>query len=175
MKKGMKKVLAVLLGTAMTASLFTGCGSKDSDSAGSKGNETDTEKDASVEIDKTDTAAEDIDISEHVDLRMYLVGDKPEGFDDVYAKINEILDEKLNCSLTVDWLSWAEHGTKYSLLFSGGEDFDMIYTASSWCHYEQTVGLGGFMALSEDFIKTYAPDVWEMEPCATQISSLFME
>lgn len=168
MKKGMKKVLAVLLGTAMTASLFTGCGSAASDNTKTAASEAPAaaEENAAAENAGTDTAeaAADIDISEHVDLRMYLVGDKPEGFDDVYAKINEILDEKLNCSLSVDWLSWAEHGTKYSLLFSGGEDFDMIYTASSWCHYEQTVGLGGFMALSEDFIKTYAPDVWEMEP-----------
>ena len=81
-----------------------------------------------------------------------------------FMLINEILEEKLNCSLNVEFLSWGEHDTKYSLLFSSQEDFDLIFTASSWCHYEQTVSLGGFAPLSEDFIKTYAPDIWEVVP-----------
>ena len=81
-----------------------------------------------------------------------------------FILINEILEEKLNCSLNVEFLSWGEHDTKYSLLFSSQEDFDLIFTASSWCHYEQTVSLGGFAPLSEDFIKTYAPDIWEVVP-----------
>ena len=64
----------------------------------------------------------------------------------------------------MDFLSWGEHDTKYSLLFSSGEDFDLIFTASGWCHYEQTVALGGFYPLSEEFIQTYAPDIWEVVP-----------
>ena len=67
-----------------------------------------------------------------------------------FILINEILEEKLNCSLNVEFLSWGEHDTKYSLLFSSQEDFDLIFTASSWCHYEQTVSLGGFAPLSEE-------------------------
>lgn len=139
MRKQMKKAMALLLGATIAASPATGYCAEASDS-------------------------EKPDISEHVDLKMYLVGDKPEGFDDVYAEVNKVLEENLNCSLSVDWLNWSEHDTKYSLLFSGGEDFDLIFTASSWCHFEQTVALGGFKALDEDFIKTYAPDVWESLP-----------
>ena len=165
MRKKLKKVLAVLLGTVMTASLLAGCGSSGSGSTSAETSAASEASSASADASgSSDTASSDIDISEHVDLKMYLVGDKPDGFDDVYAKINEILEEKLNCSLTVDWLSWAEHGTKYSLLFSSGEDFDLIFTATSWCHFEQTVALGGFRALDEEFIQTYAPDVWEMMP-----------
>ncbi|MCD7957276.1 MAG: ABC transporter substrate-binding protein [Lachnospiraceae bacterium] len=139
-KKKWKKVLAIMLGTAMATSTATG-----------------------FSVSAAEESS-DIDISEYVELKMYLVGDKPDGFDDVYAEINEILEEELNCSISVDWLSWAEHGTKYSLLFSSGEEFDLIFTASSWCHFEQTVSLGGFMALDEEFIQTYAPDIWEMMP-----------
>lgn len=157
MIKEFKKGLSVLLSMTMTISLLAGCGSAADGSSEAGNNNV-----VSSEGNQSGNAA--IDTSEYVELKMYLVGDKPEGFDDVYAKINEILLEKLNCTLTVDWLSWAEHGTNYSLLFSGGEQFDLIYTASSWCHYEQTVGLGGFMALDESFIQTYAPDVWAMEP-----------
>lgn len=158
MKKGMKKALSFMLGTVMAVSLLTGCGSSGSSST------TNNTTAAATNGGTTETGTEGIDISEHVDLKMYLVGDKPDGFDDVYAKVNEILEEKLNCSLSVDWLSWAEHRTKYSLLFSAGEDFDLIFTATSWCHFEQTVALGGFKALDKDFIQTYAPDVWETLP-----------
>lgn len=168
MKKGLKKALALLLGATMTMGMLAGCGSATDTATENKSDAAvGTEAAASgTEAAEGDGAAQvaAIDISEHADLKMYLVGDKPEGFDDVYAKINEILEEKLNCSISVDWLSWSEHDTKYSLLFSGGEDFDMIFTASSWCHFEQTVGLGGFKALDESFIQTYAPDVWEMMP-----------
>lgn len=167
MKKGMKKILALLLGTTMIVGMLAGCGSKDSGGANTEApaaNDTQAEGEAPAEDSQGGGEEAAVDISEHVDLKMYLVGDKPEGFDDVYAKINEILEEKLNCSVSVDWLSWSEHDTKYSLLFSAGEDFDMIFTASSWCHFEQTVGLGGFKALEEPFIQTYAPDVWAMMP-----------
>lgn len=112
---------------------------------------------AAAEEESTNIWASDVDTSEPMELKMYLIGDRTPDFDEVYGKINEILEEKLNCTLSVDFLSWGEHDTKYSLLFSGGEDFDLIFTASSWGHYEQTVALGGFSELTEEDIQTYAP------------------
>lgn len=165
MKKSMKKLLSLLLITAMTVTMFSGCGSKNTQSNSDSTNTSSTSEGSvsdsgSNESDQTSA----IDTSEHVDLTMYLIGERTPDFDEVYAKINEILEEKLNCSLSVEFLSLGEHDTKYSLLFSAQEDFDLIFTASSWCHYEQTVALGGFYPLSEDFIKTYAPDIWEVVP-----------
>jgi len=165
MKKSLKKILALLLSTTLAAGMLAGCGSSSST--------TDTTKE-STDSATTDTAGSEasdssdgtaaVDTSEHVELKMYLIGDRTADFDEVYGKINEILEEKLNCSLTVDFLSWGEHDTKYSLLFSSQEDFDLIFTASSWCHYEQTVALGGFYPLTEEFIQTYAPDIWNVVP-----------
>lgn len=159
MRKGTKKLLSVLLTTAMTVAMLTGCGAS-KDAAGSESTSTNATTEASTE--GTEAAA--VDTSEHVDLTMYLIGDRTPDFDEVYGKINEILEEKLNCSLNVEFLSWGEHDTKYSLLFSAQEDFDLIFTASSWCHYEQTVALGGFAPMSEEFIQTYAPDIWKVVP-----------
>ncbi len=162
MKNRMKKGLALLLGAAMTTGLLAGCGSEggseNSAASGSEGGN------ASAEAGGSASDAGGADTSEHVDLKMYLIGERTPDFDEVYGKINEILEEKLNCSISVDFLSWGEHDTKYSLLFSSQEDFDLIFTASSWCHYEQTVSLGGFYPLSEEFIQTYAPDIWEVVP-----------
>lgn len=106
----------------------------------------------------------EIDTSERVDLKMYLLGDRAADFDEVYDAINEILLEEVNATVSVEFLSWGEHETRYSLLFSGQEDFDLIFTASGWGHFEQTSALGGFHPLTEDFISTYAPDIYEVVP-----------
>lgn len=159
MRKGTKKLLSVLLITAMAVGMLAGCGTskKAANSASSnsvtKAGESGTEGETSA-----------IDTSKHVDLTMYLIGERTPDFDEVYKKINEILEKKLNCTLKVEFLSWGEHDTKYSLLFSSQADFDLIFTASSWCHYEQTVALGGFAPLSEEFIQTYAPGIWKVVP-----------
>lgn len=153
-----KRNLAKLLGAAMTVSMMAGA-------VPAAAEETSEAASEETSAESTENIwASDVDTSEHVDLKMYLIGDRTADFDEVYDKINEILEEKLNCSLTVDFLSWGEHDTKYSLLFSGGEDFDLIFTASSWCHYEQTVALGGFAELTEEDIETYAPGIWDVVP-----------
>lgn len=150
MSKLWKKGCALTVVGAMAVGMMAGCGSSEG---------------------KTDSAKvvegkeyNGVDISEHVDLKMYLLGDRTTDFDEVYGEVNKILEDKLNCSLTVDFLSWGEHDKKYSLLFSSGEDFDLIFTASGWAHYEQTVALGGFYPLDETFVQTNAPDVWEAVP-----------
>lgn len=157
MKKRMKKVIALLLGTAMTVGMLSGCGAAKETGADSNAPAVGSEAAGSEAAGSTDT-------SEHVDLTMYLLGDRTPDFDEVYGEINKILEEKLNCSLRVEFLSWGEHDTKYSMLFSAQEDFDLIFTASSWGHYEQTVSLGGFYPMSEEFIQTYAPDIWKVVP-----------
>lgn len=163
MRKRTKKLVSALLITVMSVVMLAGCGSSDKEAANTKGSSSNQSTAASTESGSSgETVA--ADTSEHVDLTMYLIGDRTPDFDEVYGKINEILEEKLNCSLSVEFLSWGEHDTNYSLLFSSQEDFDLIFTASSWCHYEQTVALGGFAPLTEDFIKTYAPDIWNVVP-----------
>ncbi|MDO4303806.1 MAG: sugar ABC transporter substrate-binding protein, partial [Bacillota bacterium] len=162
MKKNMKKFTALFLSVAMAIGMLAGCGSKDD--GGSSTSQPSAEGSLETGTQADDKSADAIDISEHVELKMYLLGDRTADFDEVYAEINKILEEKLNASVSVEFLSWGEHDTKYSLLFSGGEDFDLIFTASSWGHYEQTVALGGFYPLTEEFIQTYAPDIWNVVP-----------
>ena len=114
MKKNMKKAAAALtLSAVMAAGLLTGCGS--SGNTASTGGSQST---GSTGTGTTTTGG--IDLSEHVDLTMYLLGDRSADFDEVYGEINKILEDKLNCSINVEFLSWGEHDTKYSLLFSGG-------------------------------------------------------
>ena len=157
MRKRIKRLVSALFVTAMILGMLVGCGS-------SKNPETPADSGGSTTDSGDEGDITAVDTSEHLELTMYLIGDRTPDFDEVYGKINEILEDKLNCSLNVEFLSWGEHDTKYSLLFSSQTDFDLIFTASSWCHYEQTVALGGFAPLSEEFIQTYAPDIWDVVP-----------
>lgn len=104
------------------------------------------------------------DISQFETITMYLIGDPPPEVDEVYGKVNEILRKKLNAELDVKWMSWGDAGTKYSLLFSGGEDFDMIFCASGWGYLESTISMGGFLEMDEAFVQKYAPDIWASIP-----------
>lgn len=159
----MKRIMALLLASAVAMGTLAGCGA-----SAEKKTSADTSTDTKSEVTDGEATGgktyNGIDVSEHVDLKMYLLGDRTQDFDEVYGEINKILEEKLNCSISVDFLSWGEHDTTYSLLFSSQEDFDLIFTASGWAHYEQTVALGGFYPLTEDFVKTNAPEIWETVP-----------
>ena len=146
-----RRFITLILVVVMIVSVLAGCNSKKNAD----------EVDNKVSGDKSYNG---IDISKEVKLKMYLLGDRTADFDKVYDEINKILKEKLNATVEVEFLSWSEHDTKYSLLFSGGEKFDLIFTASSWAHYEETSAMGGFYELTEDFIKKYAPDIWDVVP-----------
>ena len=97
-----------------------------------------------------------LDTSEEVELVMYVVSDRPAGQDVVDEHLNEILKEKLNCTLKLYWISWAEYANKYPLLFSSGESFDIAY-AATWLNYFSLAQRGAFKALN-DLWPTYAPE-----------------
>lgn len=160
-----KKCIAIFLCLMLLFTTLTACssGQKDNQVATNEpANNNQIEEDANNSQD--DDLKTEIDTSEHVELKMYLLGDGAQDVDLVYEKISERMKEKINATITVDFLSWAEHDTKYSLLFSSGEDFDIIFTASGWAHYETTAVRNGFLELTEEFLAKYAPDILEVVP-----------
>jgi len=140
-KRVIKRMGALAVSTLMLSSLMVGCGSKNN-----------TGDSTSVGELKP------------VELKMYLIGDKPKDFDLVYGKVNEIMKEKINATLDVSFLSWGDMTTKYQLLFQSGEDFDLIFTAAGWGYYSQVATKNGFLELTEDMLKEYAPNIYENEP-----------
>ncbi len=161
--KKVSRLIALGLSFIMLLTLLAGCGSSQGSKEGDKAKEN-PGKEATQSPSAGDGAAGGADTSQPVELTMYLIGDRTPDFDEVYGKINDILKEKCNATLNVEFLSWSEHETKYSLLFSAKEEFDLIFTASSWCHYETTVSMGGFAEMTPEFIQTYAPDIWSVVP-----------
>ena len=96
------------------------------------------------------------DTSKRVELVMWVIGDEPPKQAEMMENLNKLLIEKLNCTLKVNWLSWADFGNnKYPLLFSSGEAFDMAYTAT-WLNFAALAQRGAFKELDELWPK-YAP------------------
>ncbi len=152
-----KRIAVLLLTLLVTVLMISACTVRERPADGNAQPTQSQQKDQ-------DSQTTGIDTSKSVSLKMYLLGDGAADVDLVYGEISKILKEKINATITVDFLSWADHDTRYPLLFSSGEDFDLIFTAAGWGHYEQTATKKGFYELTEDFLNTYAPDIMKVVP-----------
>ncbi|MFV0402021.1 MAG: ABC transporter substrate-binding protein [Oscillospiraceae bacterium] len=148
--KNVKKLLVLLLTLTIALSLFAGCngGGSSSSSAASQASSTDAGSEDSA-------APAGLDTSKEVELVMYVISDRPAKQDEIDANYNAILKEKLNATIKLNWIGWAEYANKYPLLFSSGEKFDMAYTAT-WLNYAQLAQRGAFKDITELW-PTYAP------------------
>ena len=121
-----KRLIAALLTLSTAAMVLTGCGSsKDSGSS---------QTTAAAAEDAGAADAGTADTSKEVELVMYVVSDRPAGQDVVDENLNKLLKEKLNCTLKINWIGWAEYAQKYPMLYSSGESFDMAYCAG-WLNF----------------------------------------
>jgi putative aldouronate transport system substrate-binding protein len=96
-----------------------------------------------------------LNTSRQIELVLYVVSDEPSGQRDINENFNKLLLEKLNCTLKINWIGWAEYANKYPLLFSSGEVFDMAY-AATWLNFASLAQKGAFKNIDELF-PTYAP------------------
>ncbi|KQX64879.1 MULTISPECIES: ABC transporter substrate-binding protein [unclassified Paenibacillus] len=151
-KKLAKLSLASLfvMGTVLTA-----CGTKDASPTPSTS--------ATPQASTSATSSNGIDTSKEVKLKMVLLGSKPKAFDEVYGEVNKIMKQKINATLDVSFLDWGEYQQKYPLMFAANEDFDLVFSAT-WSYYAQQATKNGYMELTEDMIKKFAPKTWAEEP-----------
>lgn len=111
-----------------------------------------SEKNSSSESENNDAG--------QVTLKMILLGDKPVDADLVYQELSKMAQKDINAKIEVTNFTWGEWAQKYSLLFSAGEDFDLIY-ASNWTDYQGFASKNGFLELTEDLLSKNAPITWE--------------
>lgn len=162
-KRWVSKFAAVSLVGAMALSTV-GCGSSASAQKSDSADGTTTKgSDSSIASDSP-YKGKGFDLSKKETITMYMVGDKPADMDKVLAKANsDYFEPNLNTTLDLEFLNWSDYKTKYSLLLSGGENVDLIYTAS-WCYYNEEQKAGAFKKLSTDFLKKYLPNSYALQP-----------
>ena len=146
----MKKLLATLLCAAMVASLSFGVFASEDPFA-----DLPEAIDYGVTIKATPEMYPDIDLSKHETIYIYLIGDTPNDFGDVLAKVNEYL-EPFNTDLEFTIMAWSDYSDLYSLALTAGEDIDMIFTAP-WCYLWVEANKGSFLTLEDEFIDKYMP------------------
>lgn len=144
-----KKLLASLLTAAMAVGMLAGCGSSAASSSSSSA------------ASGTESGAAAADTSEEVELVMYVVSDRPSGQDVFDEHLNELLKEKINTTLKINWIGWAEYQNKYPMLYSSGESFDLAYCAT-WLNFANLARRGAFMAL-DDLLPANAPKNYAMQ------------
>jgi putative aldouronate transport system substrate-binding protein len=107
-----------------------------------------------------------IDTSKEVKLKMIFVGPKPVDYDQVFTELNKKLKEKINATVEGEFLDWSDWSQKYPLKLAANEEFDLIYSAN-WAGYGDQALKGGFLELTEDLLKTYAPMTWKAMPAVS--------
>ncbi len=106
------------------------------------------------------------DVSEHVDLVLYYVGNPIGDEEMVFAKVNEIMNEKINATIIFKALGLSDYSQKYDLLLAGREDVDLIYT-SGWCYYLDEAGKGAFIEITDEMIEKYMPETFATQATAS--------
>ena len=145
-----KRIISCILAAGLLMTALAGCGG--SGSAGTKA----APDGGGAAGSGQEAGAGGLDLSKEVNLVMYIVSDRPAGQDVVDENFNKLLKEKMNTTLTLNWIPWADYSNKYPLLFSSGEEFDMAYT-SNWLNWTQLARKGAFMNL-DSLWPVYAPD-----------------
>ncbi len=155
-----KKLGAWLLAAVLGAgAILTGCGDKPEASTEASAENQPAQTAAAGEESAeaaADTGYYGNDISEHLDMTMYVIGDEPVVADEVEQKLNEILEKKANVTLDISYIPLSDYTTKYQLLLASGEEIDIIYSAT-WASYFEEARKGAYMEITDDMIKQYMP------------------
>lgn len=159
MKGKRLKRLGIIALAAVTI-MLSACGSNgegNSKSADKAGNAEDVSQESKEEGISADSpyAGKGFDLSDHKDLVMYALSDRPAAMDAVLEKLNtEYLEPWLNVTLRIEFLPWGVASERYPLVLSGGDPVDLIYSAA-WMNYASEVGNGAFMELTPEFLQKY--------------------
>ena len=139
-----KKVLAAFLAGTMVCGLLAGCGnSADNNSA---------KEDSSDDV-------------YNVIMQLPVTGDAPSGLEDVEAAINEITEEKIGVTVTLEPVNAFNLANETSLAVSSGEKLDL--SLSLYSGVGSLVSSGTIMEL-DDLLDEYGQDILDI--CGDQMS-----
>ncbi|HEY5584117.1 MAG TPA: ABC transporter substrate-binding protein [Ruminiclostridium sp.] len=144
-------VMALLLVAVMT---LAGCGS-----AASSGETTQTTSQETTQATASNDPIKAEIAKGPVTLVGYQFGDDTVDHKTVLAEVNKKLEKDINTTLDLRGISWTDAEKKYKLIFASGEEFDFCYSGA-WIGFNSVATTKGYMPLSMDMVKTYAPDTF---------------
>ncbi|MCD9026200.1 extracellular solute-binding protein [Cohnella silvisoli] len=153
--KKVRKKFPLLLALALFVSIISACSGGNNDGSESQPASPDASLPAAVQSGES-AKPTGPDTSEEVKLKMVLIGDGAPDAKAVYDELNKKLKQDINATVDVQFLSWADWSQKYQLLFSTGDDFDLIITAT-WAQFADNARKGAFYEITPDVLQKYAP------------------
>jgi len=153
MKKTLRSLLALLLALCMLSSLMVGCTPKDN------AEDTKPADTKPAETKPADTEPEEEKL-ERVDLVFWMLGDEPADRPRVMEKVNELLLEKVNATVTFQYTTWTDYINKTSMILSSKEECDAINT-HTWNNYYAHAGKGAYTNL-DGIIQEVAPELYAL-------------
>jgi len=163
MRKSFKSVSSVLLAMVLLLTFIAGCGQNNAPSANNQPSAQSSSGQASSGTSKDQDA---VDVSKPVKLTMLFVGDKVADQDMVYAEVNKLAQEDLNCTVTVKNLSWADYQQQYPLVLASGEQLDLVYVGE-WLNYFDHARKGAFHEITMEDIEKYMPVTYKEQDKAS--------
>lgn len=143
----MKKIIAMLLVVILSVGMLAGCGKNNTNNGNS----------GSKDNNGAETDNGTVDTSKEVNLILYLWGGEGVANKDILAKLNEKLKASINTTIEVKYIDWGDIATKYPLLWSSGEQFDLAYvSATANVPYSTLVKQDALYDIT-DMISKYAP------------------
>jgi ABC-type glycerol-3-phosphate transport system substrate-binding protein len=167
MAKYLRKIITIVLTAAMILCV-TSCGgttdtgttaNTNTPAATDAGNKTP----AAGESTEVEEPKQGIDTSEFQEMTFVTMGDTPTNgrMEAAMEKLNAIFKERINATMKLQYVEWADWQTQYNLLLASGDSsLDLIGTATDWLNAWENVKKGSFKVLTEDMLKTYAPNTW---------------
>lgn len=147
-----KKLLCAVLTGAMSVAMLAGCTSKAPSSTPPVN--TPASGAASVAAPKGDP----------VEITWMVRSDEPKNYESVMKAVNEKLMADLNMTLNMRFIAPGDYNTKTQMAMAGGDKWDLCFT-SHWANpYVNAAGKGAYLELTEDMLKTNAPNLMKTIP-----------
>jgi len=158
MRRILKKLTAVIIGTAMICSLAA-CGKSDNGTKAS----TDAVKKESSEAGESETTPKaDKSSDEVVTLKWAMVGGgMPNNYDAWKEHIDAYLEEKIGVNIDIEVVSWGDWGNRRNVIVNTNEEYDILFTNSDT--FTSDVRLGAFLNIT-DMVKTVTPELYDFIP-----------
>lgn len=151
-----RKTISLILAMVMLVCVcFAGCAGQQTTSEQSSS----TQDAASSEAASSEEEATGPDISEAVELTWYTYDSNYEDEQKVLDAMNEILNEKLNATLTINRISPADYESKMGIMINSLEEFDICFTSNWKLIYTDYVLKDAFVDIT-DMLPELAPGLW---------------
>lgn len=148
--KNLKKVLSIILVLAMAGFVLSGCGQQTN-----PGGETTANGSTAAAENVTEPVAQKLDF---VKVKLNVAGSEQKDHDKVAEEYNKIFREKINAELDIEVMAWDTFRDKLVAMYSSNEPLDLIFTGSG-LGYLDDVNRQAFMAIEDEMIDQYAPDM----------------